>query len=128
VIDAVGGRLFRRLWRRLAQDGRYALYGFAAASGERGVAKLKAALELAAMGLVLPYALVQSCRTLTGFNLSLLADRTDALRSAAAELFDLWRSGKIRPILGPRFDFEHLPDAHRALASRSTTGKVVIRV
>ena len=128
VIDAVGGRLFRRLWRRLARDGRYALYGFAAASGERGVAKLKAAFELAAMGLVLPYALVQSCRTLTGFNLSLLADRTDTLRAAAAELFDLWKSRQIRPILGPRFEFAQLPDAHRALASRGTTGKVVITV
>lgn len=128
VIDAIGGRLFRRLWRRLDRDGRYALYGFAAASGERGVAKLRAAFELAAMGLVLPYAFVQSCRTLTGFNLSLLADRTDALRTAAAEIFDLWKSRQIRPILGPRFDFDRLPDAHRALASRGTTGKVVIEV
>jgi NADPH:quinone reductase-like Zn-dependent oxidoreductase len=128
VIDAVGGRLFRRLWRRLGLDGRYALYGFAAASGERGVAKVKAALELAAMGLVPPYGFVQSCRTLIGFNLSLLAGRTDILRTAAAELFDLWKAGRIRPILGPRFDFEHLPDGHRALASRGTTGKVVITV
>ena len=128
VIDAVGGRLFRRLWRRLDRDGRYALYGFAAASGERGVAKLKAIFELAAMGLVLPYAFVQPCRTLTGFNLSLLADRTDVLRSAAAEIFDLWKSGQVRPILGPTFDFAHLPDAHRALAGRGTTGKVVITI
>jgi NADPH:quinone reductase-like Zn-dependent oxidoreductase len=128
VIDAVGGRLFRRLWRRLDLGGRYALYGFSAAAGQRGIAKARAALEVAAMGLVLPFALVQSCRTLTGFNLSLLADETDALRAAAAELFNLWESGKIRPVLGPRFDFAHLPDAHRALAGRGTTGKVVIAV
>jgi NADPH:quinone reductase len=128
VLDAIGGRLFRTLWRRLDRDGRYALYGFAAASGARGVAKLKAAVELAAMGMVVPYGLVQSCRTLLGFNLSLLASRTPQLRAAASEVFALWKAGRIRPILGPRFDFEHLPDAHRALASRSTTGKVVIAV
>ncbi len=128
VIDAIGGRLFRRLWRRLDRDGRYALYGFAAASGARGVAKLKAAGELLAMGAVIPYALVQSCRTLSGFNLSLLASRTDELRTAAGELFGLWKAGSIRPILGLRFDFEHLPDAHRALAGRGTTGKVVVTV
>jgi NADPH:quinone reductase-like Zn-dependent oxidoreductase len=34
----------------------------------------------------------------------------------------------VRPIVGPRFDFEQLPDAHRALASRKTEGKVVVTV
>ncbi|MGH9398881.1 MAG: alcohol dehydrogenase catalytic domain-containing protein [Thermoanaerobaculia bacterium] len=126
VIDAIGGRLFRTLWRRLDRDGRYALYGFAAASGARGVAKLRAARELLAMGTVIPVGLVQSCRTLLGFNLSLLASRTPELRAAAADIFAHWKAGRIRPILGPRFDFERLPDAHRALASRGTTGKVVI--
>ena len=128
VIDAVGGRLFRRLWNRLALDGRYALYGFAAASGGKGVAKLRAARELAGMGVVVPYGLIQSCRTLLGFNLSLLASRTGELRAAASEIFELWGKRLVRPVLGPRFDFARLPDAHRALAGRETTGKVVIEV
>ncbi len=128
VIDAIGGRVFRRLWPRLDSGGRYVLYGFAAASGRSGVAKLTAARELAAMGLFSPYSFVQSCRTLIGFNLSLLPDRGGALQRAAGEVFALWSAGRIRPILGPRFEFERLPDAHRALAGRGTTGKVVIRV
>lgn len=126
VIDAIGGQIFRRLWRRLDGGGRYVLYGFAAASGRSGVAKLAAARELLAMGLFSPYGFVQSCRTLIGFNLSLLPDRTGELQRAAAELFGLWKEGRIRPILGPRFTFERLPDAHRALAGRGTTGKVVV--
>ncbi len=128
VIDAIGGRLFRRLWRRLDAGGRYVLYGFAAASGEKGVAKLTAARELLAMGFHSPYRFVETCRTLIGFNLSLLPDRTGELQRAARGLFDEWRAGRIRPILGPRFRFEQLPDAHRTLASRRTTGKVVIAV
>jgi NADPH2:quinone reductase len=128
VIDAIGGRLFRKLWRRLDKDGRYALYGFAAASGAKGVAKLRAAVELLAMGTVFPYGLVQSCRTLLGFNLSLLATQTDGLRAAAVDVFRLWKAGSIRPVFGPRFEFARLPDAHRALASRATTGKVIITV
>jgi NADPH:quinone reductase-like Zn-dependent oxidoreductase len=126
VIDAVGGRLFRRLWRRLDRGGRYVLYGFAAAAGERGVARGKAARELLAMGLLSPYGFVQACRTLVGFNLSLLPDRGGLLRRGAAQIFDAWKAGQIRAILGPRFPFERLPDAHRALASRLTTGKVLI--
>jgi NADPH:quinone reductase-like Zn-dependent oxidoreductase len=128
VIDAIGGRLYRRLWRRLDAGGRYVLYGFAAAAGASGVARWTAARELLAMGLFSPYGFVQSCRTLIGFNLSLLPDRTGELRRAARELFALWKDGRIRPVLGPRFPFERLPDAHRALAGRGTTGKVVIVV
>jgi NADPH2:quinone reductase len=128
VIDAIGGRLFRLLWRRLDAGGRYVLYGFAAASGERGVARLTAARELVAMGLLAPFRFVETCRTLIGFNLSLLPDRTGQLQRAAREIFDGWKNGRIRPILGPRFPFERLPDAHRALAGRSTTGKVLVTV
>jgi NADPH2:quinone reductase len=128
VIDAIGGRLFRRLWRRIDRGGRYVLYGFAAASGEHGVARLLAARELLAMGLLSPYGLVQSCRTLIGFNLSLLPVRAGQLRRSAAEAFEAWKDGRIRPILGPRFTFERLPDAHRALAGRGTTGKVLVVV
>jgi NADPH2:quinone reductase len=128
VADAIGGRIFRRLWRRLAPGGRYALYGFAAAAGPGGVARLAAARAFAAMGFVSPYSLVQSCRTLIGFNLSLLPDRTGELRRAAEELLGLWRLGRIRPTVGARFRFEQLPEAHRALASRRTTGKVVVEV
>jgi NADPH2:quinone reductase len=128
VIDAIGGRLFRRLWRRLDGSGRYVLYGFAAASGERGVARIRAARELLAMGLFSPYGFVQSCRTLIGFNLSLVPDRTGELRRGAQEIFEAWKDRRIRPILGPRFAFGRLPDAHRALAGRGTTGKVVITV
>jgi len=128
VIDAIGGKIFRALWRRLERGGRYALYGFAAAAGPRGIARLAAARELLAMGLLSPFRFVETCRTLIGFNLSLLPSKTDELRRASQGLFDLWKSGRIHPVLGPRFTFPHLPEAHRALASRSTIGKVVITV
>lgn len=126
IVDAIGGRIFRRLWRRLGPSGRYVLYGFAAASGASGVAKLTAARELFAMGLFSPYSFVQSCRTLIGFNLSLLPDRTGELQRAAQNVFALWKDGRVRPIVGTRFSFDRLPDAHRALAGRETTGKVIV--
>jgi NADPH:quinone reductase-like Zn-dependent oxidoreductase len=127
AIDAIGGSLFRVLWRRLDRGGRYVLYGFAAASGRRGVAPLRAARQLLAMGLLVPYRFVQSCRTLIGFNLSLLPGSGE-LRDAAREIFTDWQEGRIAPIVGERFSFERLPDAHRALSSRRTTGKVVVTV
>jgi len=80
------------------------------------------------MGFLAPYRFVEACRILIGFNLSLLPTKTGELRRATEALFELWKSGRIRPVTGPRFDFAQLPEAHRALASRSTTGKVIIEV
>jgi NADPH:quinone reductase-like Zn-dependent oxidoreductase len=128
VFDAIGGVTFRRLWRALASGGRYVLYGFAAAMGSRGLSRLGALRGLAAMGLFSPFSFVSSCRTLIGFNLSLLPGRTAELRGAAGELLEEWKAGRLRAIVGERFSFERLPDAHRALAGRGTTGKVLVVV
>lgn len=128
VFDAIGGSTFRSLWRLLDRGGRFVLYGFASASGRRGVAPLSALRQFVAMGLLLPFRFVESCRSLIGFNLSLLPGKTGELRQAADELLDQWKAGRIRPILGTRSDFEHLPDAHRALAGRKTTGKILVVV
>jgi NADPH2:quinone reductase len=128
VFDAIGGKVFRSLWRRLDRGGRFLLYGFAAAAGGGGASRWRAVKALGAMGLLMPYSFVQSCRSLTGFNLSLLPARTGELRKAAEEIFRQWTAGKIRPVIGERFPFERLPDAHRALASRKTFGKVLVEV
>lgn len=128
AFDAIGGETFRALWRRLACGGRYVLYGFAAAAGRKGVARLRAVREFFAMGVLAPYSFVQSCRSLIGFNLSLLPNRLAELRAAADEIFADRLAGRVRPVLGPHFEFERLPDAHRALASRKTQGKVVVTV
>jgi len=80
------------------------------------------------MGILMPYRMIEECRTLVGFNLSLLPGRTARLRESAREIFRKWRAGEIAPVLGPRFSFERLPDAHRALAGRATTGKVLVVV
>lgn len=128
AMDAIGGRVFRRLWERLDRGGRYVLFGLAAAAGARGVSPLRALREALGMGLVVPFRTVETCRTLIGFNLSLLPQKTGALRDAAAGLFAEVAAGRLKPVLGPRFPFERLPDAHRALASRGTTGKVIVSV
>jgi len=128
AIDAIGGETFRALWRQLARGGRYVLYGFAAAAGRNGVARLRSVREFFAMGFLAPYFFVPSCRSLIGFNLSLLPNRLAELRAAADEIFRDRQAGRVRPILGPLFEFERLPDAHRALASRQTQGKVVVNV
>jgi NADPH:quinone reductase-like Zn-dependent oxidoreductase len=97
VADAIGEELFYRLWSSLDRGGRYVLYGFAAAATRGGISRLRAFKELVSMRLLAPYSLVQSCRSLIGFNLSLLPSRTVGLRRAAEEIFEGWAAAASIP-------------------------------
>jgi NADPH:quinone reductase-like Zn-dependent oxidoreductase len=128
VCDSVGGTIFRPLWRRLDVSGRYVLFGFAQAGSGKGISYLRAALGLASMGMLHPYPLVTENRTLSGFNLSIVPNQVPLLREGATRLLDEWQRGAIEPVVGERFAFERLPDAHRHLASRRSVGRVVVDV
>ncbi len=126
VVDAVGGSLFRPGWKALNRDGRYVLYGFAAALGPGRVRYLHAALELLRMGALLPSALVQPTRTLAGFNLSLVPHLAGELQSRFGRIEAALAAGTVRPIVGATFPFARLPEAHALLQGRSSIGKVVV--
>ena len=126
VLDAVGGALFRTGWKALKPDGRYVLYGFAAALGAKRVRYLHAALELLRMGLVFPSTLVRPSRTLAGFNLSLVPHLASELQSRFARLEGMLAEGTLKAVVGAVLPFEELPKAHALLQGRGSTGKVVV--
>ncbi|OFV80589.1 MAG: hypothetical protein A2Y78_14465 [Acidobacteria bacterium RBG_13_68_16] len=126
VMDAVGGALFRPGWKALRPNGRYVLYGFAAALGAKRVRYLHAVLELLRMGLVFPSTLVQPSRTLAGFNLSLVPHLADELQSRLDRLEGMLADGTLKAVVGAVLPFEELPRAHALLQGRGSTGKVVV--
>jgi 2-desacetyl-2-hydroxyethyl bacteriochlorophyllide A dehydrogenase len=128
ILDSVGGGLFQRAWRRLAGDGRYVLYGFSAASGRRRIRWLRAAGAWLAMGCVHPLSLVSGTRTLAGFNLSLVPTLAEQLHERHQRLLEARGAGRLRVVIGGRYRFRELPDAHAALQGRESTGKLVVLV
>ncbi len=128
VVDAVGGSLFRPGWRALRPDGRYVLYGFAAALGAGRVRYLHAALELLRMGIAMPFSLVERTRTLAGFNLSLVPHLAGELQARFGRIEAMVAAGALRPIVGATFPFARLPEAHALLQGRGSTGKVVVEL
>jgi NADPH2:quinone reductase len=128
VVDAVGGSLFRAGWNALKPDGRYVLYGFAAALGPARVRWLRAAWELLRMGVIAPSAIVQSTKTLAGFNLSLVPHLAGELRSRFDRIEKLLATGALSPVVGAVLPFERLPEAHALLQGRASTGKVVVQL
>ena len=52
----------------------------------------------------------------------------EELESAAAELFDMVSSGKVKIEVGQRYALRDAAEAHRALEARRTTGSTVLTV
>ena len=52
----------------------------------------------------------------------------DELEWRAGEIFDLVATGRLHVRVGARFALAQAADAHRALESRGTTGKVLLQV
>ncbi len=126
VLDSVGGRLTRKAWRRLDSDGRLVLFGFASAAGPKKIRWIHAVREWVAMGAVHPASLVSACRTIAGFNLSLVPGLVNELRSRWEGLVAMVEEGGLRPLIGGTWPFSRLPEAHQALQGRATVGKAVV--
>ncbi len=52
--------------------------------------------------------------------------RTEVLHAAAAELFDVVRSGRVKVEIGGTWPLAEAAEAHRALEARATTGSLVL--
>ncbi|WP_176047156.1 zinc-binding dehydrogenase [Burkholderia sp. BCC1644] len=114
VFDSIGGTAARTLAAGLATFGRFVSYG--AASG-----------QLLTVDEYLMNALIFGCRSLSGF--ALYAFLTDeVVRRTLGELFGLLATGALKPLIGGSYAFDAIADAHRALESGRTTGKLILRV
>jgi NADPH:quinone reductase-like Zn-dependent oxidoreductase len=128
VMDSVGGDVFRKSWNLLLPNGRHVLFGAAAAVKPGAIAKLGAAWRLRRMLTVMPLAMVDRNRTLSGFNLYHLADRPDILGEATQEILRLRACGAIRPRVGLSLPLAKAAEAHQRMQDRQTTGKIVLTV
>jgi NADPH2:quinone reductase len=109
IYDSVGGPLTRTLLAALAPFGQLV---FAALSR----------CQLASHDLENMFHKNQSIR---GFALLPLL-KPDTLKEDLSSLFDLAQSGNLKVVIGGRYPLENASEAHRALESRFTTGKVVL--
>ncbi|MEV8503576.1 medium chain dehydrogenase/reductase family protein [Actinoplanes sp. NPDC051475] len=126
VLDALGGRDWKRGIRLLRPVGQLIAYGFAnLSSGERrSVPRL--VKQLSGVPLLTPFGMMDRNHTISGVNLGHLWDRSDLLREELAALLDLWREGAVRPRVDGVYPFEEAAAAHRRIGERRNIGKVVL--
>lgn len=126
VLDAVGGRHWGESLRALAPTGRLVIYGVASAagSGRLGLARMAAGIPWLAMN---PLSLISRNRGVLGVNLGHLWHVPDRVAAWTRRLMELYAEGHLHPHVDRVVPFDEAAEAHRALESRQTMGKVLLR-
>jgi len=110
VLEVVGGEKFVQSVQMLKSKGRVMVIG--SASG--GTANLN------------PLMLMGKNATVTGVWLTPLTREADLMREASEFLIPLLSSGQVKPQVGRVFPLIHAAEAFAFMASRASTGKVII--
>jgi synaptic vesicle membrane protein VAT-1 len=128
VMDAVGGKSFQRSYECLGPMGRLVIYGFSAAAGGDGKKSFlrggKALLETPRFH---PLKLMSKNIAVIGVSLGSLQAR-GILRKEMDELFRMYATGKIKPVIGKTFPLAEAAAAHRYMHDRKNIGKIVLTV
>ena len=111
ILEMVGGTIADQSLQCLAPFGRMVVYG--AASGQPAQFS----------GVQLMY----KNQTITGYWLSAwMAQRPDSVARAITQLIQYLAKGQLKIIVGKTYPLEQAAEAHRTIANRETTGKVVL--
>lgn len=128
VMDSVGGDVFRKGWKLLAEMGRYVLFGVSSVTGKGAINRIKAAAAFSVMRPIFPPSLMSANKGIFGFNLGTLTRKETYFGEAAREILRYYDEGVLRPVIGRRFSFDEIVEAHAFLQTRQSTGKVVVSV
>jgi NADPH:quinone reductase-like Zn-dependent oxidoreductase len=128
IFDANGYRTLRQSYRNLAPEGRLVVYGFHSMLPRKGGRpnRLRLALDYLRTPRFNPFDLSQRNRGVLGFNLSFLFHRADLLAHAMADLLRLADAGTLRKPRLTSYPMARVADAHRAIESAQTVGKLVL--
>jgi NADPH:quinone reductase-like Zn-dependent oxidoreductase len=126
VMDAIGGRSFRRSYDLLNPGGRLIAFGASAVmSGEK-----RNLLTAARAGLRMPrFNLIKqmsASKAVIGLNMLRLWEHAGTLKPWIDPLVELMEDGTIQPVVAEAVPFDRAPDAHRIIAERRNVGKVVL--
>lgn len=124
VLECVGGRFFKESYQVLSKTGRIIVYGSAryAQSGNRPNF-VKLVYKYLTRPKVDPQKLIEENKSVMGFNLIWLYEKSDLFKRVAGDLMDLHLDP---PLVGHEFPFDELPGAVRLFQSGKTIGKVVV--
>ncbi|WPB76795.1 medium chain dehydrogenase/reductase family protein [Archangium violaceum] len=128
VLDANGVSTLRDSYRHLARPGKLVIYGFHSMLPREGGRPnwVKLAADFLRTPRFDPLSLTNANASVLAFNLSYLFERRDVLEEAMGRLLAWVDEGRITSPPVTRIPLERVAEAHRALESGSTVGKLVL--
>jgi NADPH:quinone reductase len=111
VLEMTGGNVFDASLAALAPFGRLVTYGMASRTPPTPVD---------------PGRLMRHSRAVVGFWLAHCMQRPQMLVEAMNELLTMTVDGRLRPVIGGTYPLEQAQQAHTALRSRETRGKLIL--
>jgi NADPH:quinone reductase-like Zn-dependent oxidoreductase len=126
ILDAVGGKSFRRSYSQLRAGGRLVAFGASAVmSGQRRnlLTALRTVAQMPRFNMIKQ---MSESKAVIGLNmLSLWKDR-ETLKPWSDPLRELLDDGTVKPVVAGAFSFEDAGAAHTMLTERRNLGKVVL--
>lgn len=130
VLDANGVETLKESFRHLGPTGRLVVYGFATMlprGGSRGTPRWpKLAVDWLRTPRFDPLTMTNENKSVMAFNLSYLFDRPDLMTEGMEALASWVAEGKLGPPRTETFPLDRVADAHRAIESGKTLGKLVL--
>ena len=126
VLDANGAETLRQSWKHLAPTGRLVIYGFHTMMTPNKPNWPKLALGWLRTPRFDPLEMTNENKSVMAFNLSYLFSRKDLLAESMNALLALVRDRKLGAPEVTTFSLEHVAEAHRAIESGKTVGKLVL--
>lgn len=126
IMDAIGGKSFRRSYELLAPGGRLIAFGASGVvSGERRnpVAALKTALSMPRFNMLKQ---MSASKAVIGLNMYTLSQDERRRAEVSAALAEMTADGTIQPVVAGTFSFEEAGAAQNMITERRNVGKVVL--
>jgi NADPH:quinone reductase-like Zn-dependent oxidoreductase len=129
VFDANGPATLKQSYKHLAPMGKLVAYGFHSMLSKRGGFPnyFKLAYQYFRVPRFSPLNMTNENKSLIAFNLSYLFHRAGLLNEAMQDLLKWVEEGKIKAPPVQPFAFNKVADAHRALESGKTVGKLILK-
>jgi synaptic vesicle membrane protein VAT-1 len=129
IFDANGPETLAQSYAHLKPTGKLLVYGFHTLLPKRGgrINYLKASLGMLKMPRFNPLSMTTDNKGVVAFNLSFLFARTDLVHAAVNDLTAWVEAGTIQVPTVRSFGLADVAQAHQALESGTTTGKLVLR-
>jgi NADPH:quinone reductase-like Zn-dependent oxidoreductase len=127
VMDAIGGRQFRRSYAMLRAGGR--LVAFGASSVHRGEKRNYAKVLPEALPMLRGFNLIEqmeSSKAVIGLNMLTLWKDRGSLQPWTGPLAELIENGTVQPVVSDAVPFDQAAEAHRIIGERRNVGKVVL--